>query len=289
MDKSAEPSKITLLHGAVAGLGLLVFVLLFFADKTNLDNDRGAISTRGQAVKPELSQEKSLLDKIPPLTGLEGWDQVRMGLASSKGSPEEAEKLRETVVFLRDHGRLDAAAVYAARLADLEQEPRNWLVAGALAREAALGYGGENGNPEVFGAFVEQSLNYLPRAVEADSENEDALIELGLAYIGSGKPENSMQGIQQLLKVMELNPDNSEAAFQLGLFSRQTGQWEKAAQRFETVLRVDPQNHSARYFLALTYLDMGKTAEAKPLLNEIIKNSSEQELTDAARELLEKI
>jgi FimV-like protein len=289
MDKTAESPRITWLHGAVAGLGLLVLVLLFFADKTNLNNDTGGvIPDQGQSVQVKPSQE-GLLDLIPSFATLDGWDDIRISLAQAKGTPEEAEKLKSAVSFLRDRGRLDAASVYAGRLADLEQDPKNWLVAGALAREAAVSDPAINGDDGLFTQFMEKALFYLQKATESDPENEDALIELGLAYIGSGKPENSMQGIQSLLKVIELNPDNGEAAFHLGMFSRQTGQWEKAASRFENVVRVDPQNYPARYFLAITYLDLGKNGEAKELLNEVIKNSPEQDLVDSAKEVLEKI
>ena len=262
MEKATISAQITWLHGAVAGAGLLVLVLLFFADKTNLNNDPGGITSNQVDKVQKASTDEGLLELIPPLSGLEGWDDVRIALAKANGTEEEGDRLKDAVTFLRDKGRLDAASVYAGRLAELDPGPKNWLVAGALAREAAVSTTAISTDEEKFGRFVEQSIDFLSKAVEAEPENEDALIELGLVYIGSGKPEFSMQGIQQLLKVLELNPDNGEAAFHLGMFSRQTGQWEKAAGRFETVVRVDPQNYPAKYFLALTYLDLGKSEEA---------------------------
>lgn len=290
MHTSTSTSRFTWLHGAVIGVGALVFVLLFFADKTNLNNDRGAVAaTMGQEQDTQTAPKGGLLDLIQPLNGLEGWDEIRIALAKAKDKPEEADQLRETVIFLRDRGRLDAAAVYAGRLADLEPNVKNWLVAGALAREAAQSTPDIASNQETFGKFVDQSIRYLDQAVGQEPENEDVLIELGLAYIGSGKGEFSMQGIQQLLKVLELNPENAEAAFHLGMFSRQTGQWEKAESRFQTVVRVDPQNYTAKYYLGLTYLDQGKAEMAKSLLLEVSKDSPEPELQQLAKEVLEKI
>lgn len=290
MQSSTTSSGIKPLHWAVAGLGLVVFVLLLFADKTNLDNDRGRELRKETApmASTENKSGKDWFELIAPIPPSPVWDSLRLEIGKAAKGPDRDLALQNAVNHLRNEGRIDAAALYAGQLADQSPTVKNLLVAGALFR-ATVTLPEIAGDTAVFGRFSRRGLGYLAQASQMEPENEDVLIELGLSYIGSGQPENSMQGIQQLLKVLELNPNNSEAAFHLGMFSRQTGQWEKAADRFETVLRVDPQNEIAKYNLALTYLDMNSPEKAKALLRELSENATETGLAEAARELMEKI
>lgn len=284
-------------HYLVMAIGGLVLVLLFFADKTTLKGDREELvvteESADQAPTPRTNpgSSGSLPEGIKALPQDNVLDSLMAGLdlKSGSGLDEKGEQdLRLLVERLNQMGRMDAAAWYAAILAERKPSNKNRIVAGALLRNAC------NQPPVVedtvlFRKYSDKALDLLSKAAAEAPDDEDALIEYGLALVESRKPMNSMQGIQQLVKVLELNPDNPEASFHLGVFSRQTGQYEKAVSRFEKVLSVDPDNQLASFYLASSYLESGDAEKAKPLLRSLQEQKNDPAIAQAARELLNTI
>ena len=56
----------------------------------------------------------------------------------------------------------------------------------------------------------------------------------------------------------------------LGAIYYEEKQWDKAAEAFGRVLALEPSNLRARYFLATTYMDAGKEAQAQEELQKIL-------------------
>jgi len=125
----------------------------------------------------------------------------------------------------------------------------------------------------------------LSRISAADPQNEEVLMELGMALIESQRGQNSMQGILTIRKILEINPDNIDASYQLGLFSLQTGQFARAAERFEKVLVLQPENDNARYQLAYAAAQIGQKEKALRLLNEIIQRNADAQMVNLANAL----
>ena len=280
-------------HWVVISVGLLVFVLLFFAEKTTLDNDKEQ-AVEGSAVRDNAGQnnpqppsvgDEDVLALIPPLSPSQTRDSLLNALERGGSAEEKAPLYQSLVEGLREEGRFDAAAVYAGELGELAPSVKNLLVAGALFRTASQAPDVLE-NSELFRMFSDRALSNLEKAREKEPENEEVLIELGLAYIQSQVPQNSMTGIQTLLKVLELNPDNAEAAFHLGMFSLQTGQLDKAETRFSKVLEVQPENTIAKYYLATVYLDTGQTSEAIKLLDQLVAQTADPAIAEEAKKIL---
>ena len=267
----------------------MVLVLLFIADKTQLNNNPGqrvgGAEVSETIMKLPDDSSRDLMDRIPSVSGIKGADSLQNVARQAADENQKSVTFKALVALLRDNGRYDAAAVCAGKIASLEPSSQNEVVAGALFRNAAAVFESK-GDTALANAFFDQAVVFLSKTLEREPQNEDALIEIGLAYIESGVPGKSMEGIQKLLRVMEINPKNEEAAFRLGLFSRQTGQFDKAATRFETVRSLNPQNLAATWYLALTYLDLGKTTDAMPLLTELAAQTTDQELAASANEIL---
>lgn len=283
-------------HWVVISVGMLVFVLLFFAKKTTLDNDSGS-SVDGSGVRdkagqtnpqPVSSDSKDILTLIPPVKPSQVRDSLLTALESATELDEKATLYQALVEGLQREGRIDAAAGYADQLAEISPTVKNLLVAGALARTASQAPDVLE-ESELFRTFSDCARSNLEKAKELEPENEAVLIELGLAYIQSGVPENSMTGIQSLLQVLELNPDNAEAAFHLGMFSLQTGQLDKAEVRFSKVLEVQPENTLAKYYLATVFLDTGQTPKAIELLDELAIQTVDPALAAEAKKILSSI
>ena len=289
MSNTSQPSSsLNWKHFTVVGIGLLVFVLLLFADKTNLSEDesdeiaRGS-STEGSSTTGQESGHESerLLELLPPFTPDDNINVLLKALEQEKDNDSRSDLLRDIVEATQSAGRIDVAAVYAGMLAHEQPEPKNLVVAGALFRNA------NRTAPMLqdtiaFRKFSDEAIHFLDEALEAEPNNEDAKIELGLAYVEARSPGLSMQGILKIREVADANPQNTEALFHLGGFSLETGQFDKAEGRFRQILEVDPGNVRAKYFLGVSLREQGKTAEYKKWMTEVAEQQQDPELAAAA-------
>lgn len=267
----------------VIGLGVLVCGLLFFADKSSLENDIEAGLTAAPADEASTSDRPEL----PPL-GTNAEIQALQLQLKETAPTAQAAVLDSLIVLLENNGRTDVATMYALDAVEIKNTPDRVAKAGILAQKATnLAFIRENNS--TLSWFNNQALTKLQEVKESSSQKEDVLLHLGLAYINSGVPENSMQGILTIRSVLEINPDNIEASYQLGNFSIQTSQHEKAADRFRKVLSLDEDRQDARLGLATALINLGQTAAAVPLLETVVTQAKDNELRLQAGTMLENI
>lgn len=261
-------------------LGGALFVLLLFADKTNLTNKPSAEIEATGVAQPSSTTSSQL----PPLAPDPQLDQWMKELEGAKDE-EKGVLLDSIVQTLTVRRRLAYAADYATLRADLDPTLAHQLAAGVLSQQATeLTY--VQADSVMSRRYQVQAQRFLESVVQVEPENEEALLALGLIRIRSAAP---MQGILTIRNVLDINPDNLEASLRLGQFSLQTGQFDKAKQRFEKVLSLDPAQNEARYGLAVALSQLGEVAEAKALLGRVVEEASDIELKQAARKLLDQL
>lgn len=289
---SSPANRFTIIHGVILFVGLLVFVLLLFADKTNLDNDADT-AMGGRAGDGGKSSETvqqpglmtDLIEKLPKDDGAENIAQLRTAL-DAEGNPAQREVLfKQIVEAYSQAGRLDLAAVYASFYASEVPSSLNFIVAGALFRNASQ-MPAPSEDSLLFRRLSNEAIKHDESALELDPKNEDAMLELGLAMVESRIPGNSMQGIFKIREITEINPRNVEALFTLGQFSMDTGQFDKAVNRFQQILEIEPENARAKYFLALAYQRLGNSAEFKRLMSEVAMQMSDANYSQMAKAAL---
>jgi len=279
-------------HASVIAIGLLVFVLLLLADKTNLKDEAeepvgGATAEVEATVKGLTTKGKELRAMLSPVTPSEEISSLESRLESTEDSGERTGLLQQIVAGYREAGQYDQAAVFASVIADSDPSPKNLIVAGALFRDAntlpAL-----QADTTVYRRFADEAIGYLEQALRMAPDDEGAKIELGLAYIESRQPGRSMQGISKLVEVVDANPQNTEALFYLGSFSMDTGQFEKAEGRYRQILTAEPGNLQAKYMLgiALEAKGQGASTEFKKLMTEVAEQEQDPELAAAAKSAL---
>lgn len=264
---------------AVLAVGGLLFVLLLFADKTNLTNEtRPDLGTAPAAAAGGSSRS------LPPLAPDAATDGLIARLDKAEGQAR-VPLLDSLVRVLEQRKRFDQAARYGAQLAEADQQPATRLRVGQLALEAThLPH--VDTDSLLFREFSDLAIAQLEPVTQADPKNEAALVALGTAYVEARSAQHSpMQGIQALKKVLELNPRNADASYRLGMFSLRTSQYDKAAERFRTVLEVAPNRPDALYGLAVALANTGKKSEAAPLLDQVLKLASDPALKEQAAQL----
>ncbi|MCI4669104.1 MAG: tetratricopeptide repeat protein [Bacteroidia bacterium] len=278
MEKTESSRSGVVLRAIVLGVGAILFILLFLADKTNLTNKKKTglevadISGPGQ-------NEGINLPKLEDPKFLSLINEVEKAEASTK-----AGILRTLVDSLDRNFQWAYAAKYADVLLAAESSLQNQQKAGVLAYKATQTTMVQ-ADSVLFRKFSDKAMTYLEEVVQKEEQNEEALLYLGLSYVKSGLQQNAMRGIMTIRSVLDINPDNVEASMQLGDFSMQTGQWEKASSRFLKVLKLNPNNDEARFKLAMTYAQLEKTTEAIQELDRVIKESTNDELKAAAKQV----
>lgn len=262
--------------------GVIMCLLLFFADKTNLTNrSESVVGSNSVSVTNEST---GVTNSIPPLASDPKVDQWIKNLENVSGS-EKLTLLDSIILNLETRKRFVYASQYASdALAEDPSEERKKQVGRLSYLATQMDFVQQDS--ALFQRLSEQSIQALEDVVKVNAQDEEALLYLGLAYTRSRKVENSMNGIMTLRKLLEINPDNIEGSYQMGLFSMQTGQFERAIARFEKVLSLDPNNYPAQLQLALAYAESDQTEKAKPLLESLVKSKATPDEKRTARELL---
>ena len=255
--------------------GGIVFILLLFADKTNLTNLPEAViqssASTGGSTLPPLGSDPKLDTWLAELGTLEG--------------AEKAILLDSVVSRLADRGRFAYAADFGEQLLAVENNIDTKRRLGILNyRASKLTF--VSSDPELFGKYSSRGIQLLEEVTSDIPNDEPALLNLGLAYTESRQQQNSMKGILTIRKVLELNPDNVEASFMLGMFSIQTQQWDKAKSRFEKVLELNPENADANFQLGYVLSQLDSKVEARGFVEKAIELSTDPDLTAEARTLL---
>ena len=132
------------------------------------------------------------------------------------------------------------------------------------------------------------AIDLFERALKLNPENDDLKIGLGSCYIygkgRSGNPQETMQGIQQLLSVVRKDSTNLKAQMMLGVGGLVSGQFEKSIERLNKVVSQQPQNAEAVAYLADAYAGKGDKANAVKWYNiskRLINNPHYAEEVDA--------
>ena len=270
--------KDSMLRWVVIIGGGIVFVLLLFADKTNLTNLPEAV------IQPTATGAPVSSSSLPPL----GQDDMLDKWISELETAERDQKtalLDSIVTRLTERGRFAYAADYGEQLLAGDSELATKRRVGELNyRAAKLTF--VSADPELFTKYSSRGIELLEEVSGEAPDDEATLLNLGLAYTESRQPENSMKGILTIRKVLEINPDNIDASFQLGMFSIQTQQWDKAQVRFEKVLELLPETAEANLQLGYVLSQLGDTAEARKYVEKAIALSDNPELKANARSLL---
>jgi Flp pilus assembly protein TadD len=293
IETSKSVSRFSVQHVLVLVGGLLVFVLLFLANKSHLESPDDAAmqeeSAPAQAdghvdVQPDgnLASLLGILHAAPPSARV---DSLREALVHAQ-PPEDRTILYQGIVEdYRTNGRIDYAAAYAGALADEQPEVRNLVVAGALFRNAVFLEHFQS-DSLAFRRFSDEALRHLRKAESLDARNEDALLELGLAMVESKQGELSMEGILKIRTVTEINPKNTEALYRLGVFSMDTKQYDKAEGRFRQILELEPENLSAQLLLAMACKQLGKNAESDRILRALAAQPGDPAMAERANSIL---
>lgn len=112
----------------------------------------------------------------------------------------------------------------------------------------------------------EQAITLFQQAIALNPDNDSLKVGLGSCYVFgkgmAGDPQETMKGIQELLKVVAKDSNNMKAQLVLGIGGVISNQYDKAIVRLEKVVKAQPGNLEAISWLADGYAAHGDKPNA---------------------------
>src|SRR5262249_39075499 len=112
------------------------------------------------------------------------------------------------------------------------------------------------------------AVDVYRRAARANPDNPAFVERLGDLLIRLRRDDEARAEIESLA---EASPRDGRLWMKLGAIHYEQKQWDRAIDAFRRVLTLEPNNMRARYFLATTYMDSGKDADARAELERILR------------------
>ena len=249
----------------LAAAGLIIVASLFFFGRTVEKKTNKPVAAMSQTTTPAfnitayISQAKQKLTPSQILT-----------LGKLENSVTRGDVLNQQVAankqlsdFWKDSiHAFEPYAYYLSQSVKLENSEKNLTFAAQLILDNLRG----EQDPAKLGWQAEQAIELFEQAIKLNPESDDLKIGLGSCYIygkgRTGRPEETMKGIQQLLAVVKKDSSNMKAQLVLGVGGFVSGQYDKAIDRLLKVVKAQPGNLEAVAFLADAYASKGEKAEA---------------------------
>lgn len=255
-------------HYAAMGAGLVLFVLLFFVEKTAPLDDDAETTRPAEAAAAESKAEDAPPARLPaaqdPLGEIEEKKTALAEAASLDDSIKAYDALVEAYKKTGQYG-------YAAR-AQERAHLLNPTDAGLRAVGSLFGLAADNyralGQQDLALDMNKQARAYYEKFMEKQPDNVEAKIELAVLRVNSEQP---MAGIMELKGLAEQHPENYQAPLELGIFSLQTKQLEKAEQRLRTAIQIDPARWEGHFYLGLALRDLNRGEEARQSLEKALE------------------
>lgn len=244
--------------------GLTLVSLVFFFGRTTATKIKPIVSVQSSPVK-EFSIQNLIEEKKKQLNPSQILFLTKLENSVIRGNVTEQQIKANTQLagFWKDSIRsFEPYVYYLSEAAKLDKSEKNLTFAAQLILsnlrsepdEAKLNW------------KTEQAIALFEKALEMNPASDDLKIGLASCYIfgkgRTGKPEETMKGIQQLLSVVQKDSNNMKAQMMLGVGGYVSGQYDKAIERLLKVVNRQPDNFEAIAYLADTYAAKGNNKEA---------------------------
>jgi len=146
-------------------------------------------------------------------------------------------------------------AYYAEQKAIINPDSKSWFEAGNHYFAATRFV-----KPDIRNSIFKFAINCFDKAVEMDSTNVNAKINLAACYVeGTSDP---MKGISMLKDIEKKDSNNINLQLNFAAFSEKSGQYDKAITRYKKVIEIDSTYIEAYLHLADAYENEGKKSIA---------------------------
>jgi tetratricopeptide (TPR) repeat protein len=250
----------------LAAAGLIAVASLFFFGRTV--EEKSSLAKSVGAAQPAVAQldiNQYIGQAKQKLTATQLLTLGKLENSVTRGDvhTQQIEANKQLADFWKDSiGAFEPYAYYLSQSVKLDNSEKNLTFAAQLILDNLRG----EQDPSKLNWKTEQAIALFEQAIKLNPESDDLKIGLGSCYIygkgRTGKPEETMKGIQQLLAVVKKDSANMKAQLVLGVGGFVSGQYDKAIDRLQKVVKAEPGNLEAVAFLADAYASKGEKAEA---------------------------
>ena len=247
---------------ASIALTALLIVVVYFTCETTSPEIRQATAARVPAAMDATDLTGLLMDAKDSLTTNEASELVL--LERQLQEVTELDTLARTAALKKlsgkwyEIGNYAIAGTYALQVAELEDTPRAYGIAGTTLTICVQRASGEK-IKSYCNKYAEQAFQ---SAMSLAPEELSYRINLALLYADHPPADNPMKGILQLLELNKQAPDNVSILVNLARLGMQTGQYDKAAGRLERAVALEPDNLRANCLLAEVYTQLQRSEDA---------------------------
>ena len=268
-----------------AGVGLLFALFLFGRTTSNNSlitagkSDSSSVNAFSISQFIILQKAKLTLNQEIIVTKLEN------SLNTTNTAPKQIETYHALAAFWKDSAKsYEPYAFYISEESKLDNSEKNLTFAARIFLENLRA----EKDQAKLNWETTTAIDLFERALKLNPENDDLKIGLGSCYIygkgRNGDPQETMQGIQQLLSVVRKYSTNMKAQMMLGVGGLVSGQFDKSIERLNKVVAQQPQNAEAVAYLADAYAGKGDKVNAVKWYNvskRLINNPHYSEEVDA--------
>ena len=251
---------------ALAATGLILVACLFFFGRTVAKKSPQIADEHNHDATAQIFDIKQYITNTKQKLTAE----QLVTLGKIENSVSRGDVLNQQIVannllasFWKDSIRLfEPYSYYLSEAAKLDNSEKNLTFAAQLILDNLRG----EQDVAKLNWKTDKAIELFEQAIKLNPESSDLKIGLGSCYIygkgKTGKPEETMKGIQQLLAVVRQDSSNMKAQLVLGVGGFVSGQYDKAIDRLTKVIKAEPGNLEAIAYLADAYLKKGDKTEA---------------------------
>jgi tetratricopeptide (TPR) repeat protein len=249
----------------LAGAGLLLVSILFFFGRTIPNKKAISAAEEGKTTEKIFDVQQFIVQEKAKLSPEQTVFLSKLENSVSRGDVLSQQiKANEALAnFWKDSIKLyEAYAFYTSSASKLVNSEKNLTFAARIFLENLRGEKDE----AKLGWETKEAIDLFERAIKLNPNNDDLRIGLGSAYIygkgRNGNPNETMQGILELVNVVKKDSTNMKAQLMVGVGGLVSGQFDKAIVRLQKVVTAQPDNAEAVAYLAEAYAGKGNKAEA---------------------------
>ena len=211
------------------------------------------------------------VNTVQQAPGMNDRRNIAIPMAGRWSNPPRQLLLRAVARTFRDKGFTEDHARYLQLDADFLQQQRQSTGSPAQRRQLEQQYGAANFNLAVHlrsAGKIEEAMEHLRLAVEADPEHADALINLGAL---SAEADQADAAIDYLERAVTLKAHSIPARMNLALALSSKQRFQQAIPHYENVISLEPSTPNAYSRLARAQLEIGMIPAAVQSLEKAIE------------------
>lgn len=270
-------SKTTRLQVAIVAGSVILFVLLFIANKKPVKK-AGEMHEKAETAQQTTDIKLFADAQIASLPAAD-----KKAFAELEKGANDTTSFNKLADFFSQRKMPAASCWYFEKKAEKGSTPKLWCEAGNRWFYSVGFVRDEKQKP----ALYQSAMKCYEQALEKQPDYTEAKIQLASCYV-EGSPD-PMKGISMLKEIERQDSTNIQAQMVLGAFAVKSGQMDKAESRYQKVLKLKPEYLEAYLFLADVYEKEGDKKKTIETLEKYVALTPDKEIKEQIKKYIQQL